>query len=220
VLAISPEDGFQLAISAKQRWLADDPVATRSMTAIGVAAAFKSLDLPGFAHHVLALRVAGGWEDEKATSELDAGGVSGTMLSIAPGVTLGDPQRTFFARGFPAGVRQGIRALGANLEYRAPVAVPAAGLKMLPVFLQRVSAVVFADAASAWCPFGLAASAPCPAGTPQDWLASAGAELHLDTALQYDVPYKFRVGLATPLAGRRYFGGGNVAAYFAMGLAF
>ena len=103
---------------------------------------------------------------------------------------------------------------------KAPVAVPAAGLKMLPVFLQRVSAVVFADAASAWCPFGLAASAPCPAGTPQDWLASAGAELHLDTALQYDVPYKFRVGLATPLAGRRYFGGGNVAAYFAMGLAF
>ena len=219
-LAISPEDGVQLAVSARQRWLADDPVATRSTSVIGVAAGFKSLDLPGFAHHVLALRVAGGWEDEKATSELDAGGVSGTMLSIAPGVTLGDPQRTFFARGFPAGAQHGSRALGANLEYRAPVAVPAAGLKMLPVFLQRVSAVVFADAASAWCPFGLAASDPCPRGSPQDWMTSAGAELHLDAALQYDVPYKFRFGIATPLSGRPYFGGGSVDVYFAMGLAF
>jgi hypothetical protein len=83
-----------------------------------------------------------------------------------------------------------------------------------------VSAVVFADAASAWCPFGLAPSGPCPKGTPRDMMASAGAELHLDTALQYDVPYKFRFGIATPLAGRPYFGRGSIAAYFAMGLAF
>ena len=52
-------------------------------------------------------------------------------------------------------------------------------------------------------------------------MASAGAELHLDTALQYDVPYKFRFGIATPLAGRRVFWGREVVAvYFAMGLAF
>jgi hypothetical protein len=57
-------------------------------------------------------------------------------------------------------------------------------------------------------------------GTPRDWMVSAGAELHLDTALEYDVPYKFRLGVATPLAGRAYFGGGSVVAYFAVGLAF
>ena len=219
-LAISPEDGIQLAVSARQRWLEDDPASTRSTSVIGVASAFKSLDLPGFAHHVLAFRVAAGWEDERASDELKAGGISGSTLSIAPGVTLGDPQRTFFARGFPAGVQQGTRALGANFEYRAPIAVPAAGLKMLPVFLQRVSAIVFADAASAWCPYGLTASVLCPDGTPHDWMASAGAELHLDAAFDYDVPYTFRFGMATPLAGRQYFGGGNVVVYFALGLAF
>jgi hypothetical protein len=217
VLAISPEDGLKFAVAAKQRWLADDPSSTRSTSVIGVASAFKAMDLPGFAHHVFAFRVAGGWEDEKATQELDAGGVSGTSLNIAPGVTLGDPQRTFFARGFPAGVQQGTRALAGNVEYRAPVTVPAAGLKMLPVFLQRVSAVAFLDAASAWCPV---ASVVCLRETPRDWMASAGAELHLDTAFEYDVPYKFRFGLATPLAGRQYFGGGNVVVYFAVGLPF
>lgn len=219
-LAISPEDGLEFAVSSKQRWLADEPVFTRSTSVIGVASAYKALGIPAFAHHVLALRIAAGWEDEKATSALSAGGISGSTLSIAPGVTVGDPQRTFFARGFPAGVQQGTRALGANFEYRAPIAVPAVGLKMLPVFLQRVSAVVFADAASAWCPYGLTESVLCLDGTPHDWMSSAGAELHLDTAFEYDVPYKFRFGIATPLAGRQYFGGGNVVVYFALGLAF
>ena len=51
-------------------------------------------------------------------------------------------------------------------------------------------------------------------------MASAGAELHFDAAFQYDVPYKFRFGVATPIAGRAYFGGGNVTVYFALGLAF
>ncbi len=219
-LAISPEDGVQLSVSAKQRWLADDPAGTRSTSVIGIASAFKSVDLHSFAHHVLAFRAAAGWEDDNATDELSAGGISGSTLSIAPGVSLGDPQRTFFVRGFPSGVQQGTRALGGNFELRAPLTVPSAGLKMLPVFLQRVSAVVFADAATAWCPPGSTASAVCTSVTPQDWMASAGAELHFDTAFQYDVPYKFRFGIATPIAGRQYFGGGNVSVYFALGLAF
>ena len=91
---------------------------------------------------------------------------------------------------------------------------------MMPVFLQRVSAVLFTDAASAWCPYGLTESVLCPDGTPHDWMVSAGGELHLDAAYQYDVPYKFRFGIATPLAGRDYFGGGNAVVYFALGLAF
>ncbi|HEV8410383.1 MAG TPA: hypothetical protein VGQ30_07735, partial [Gemmatimonadaceae bacterium] len=219
-LAISPEDGVQLSASAKQRWLADDPSGTRSTSVIGIASAFKSVDLHAFAHHVLAFRAAAGWEDDKASDELSAGGISGSTLSIAPGVTLGDPHRTFFVRGFPSGAQQGTHALGGNFELRAPITVPSAGLKMLPVFLQRVSAVVFADAATAWCPTGSSTSAVCPRITPQDWMASAGAELHFDTAIQYDVPYKFRFGIATPIAGRQYFGTGNISVYFALGLAF
>jgi hypothetical protein len=219
-LALSREDGVSISASAKERWRADDPALTRSASVIGVASAYKSLDLPGFAHHVLALRLAGGWEDRNATDELDAGGISGSSLSIAPGVTLGDPQRTFFARGFPAGVQQGTVALAGNLEYRAPISLPGAGLKMLPVFLQRVSAVVFADGATAWCPYGITGSVVCPSFVARDLMASAGAELHVDAAYEYDVPYDFRVGIATPVAGRRYFGSANVAVYFALGLAF
>ncbi len=220
VLAISPEDGVQLTVSAKERWLADDPTSTRSSSVIGTMSAYKSLDFPGFAHHVIAFRAAAGWEDNKAADELDAGGVSGTTLSIAPGVIVGDPQRTFFARGFPAAVQEGTRALAATLEYRMPLVIPVAGLKMLPVFLQRVSAIAFADAASAWCPSGVANASLCSNGMIRDWMASAGAELHVDAALKYDVPYTFRFGIATPVVGREYFGGANVAVYFALGLAF
>lgn len=219
-LALSREDGVTIAASARERWRTDDPSATTSAMVLGVASAYKSLDLPGFAHHVLALRLAAGWEDKNAAEALDAGGISGSTLEIAPGVTLGDPQRTFFARGFPAGIQEGTVALGANLEYRAPIVLPSAGLMMLPVFFQRVSAVLFGDAATAWCPYGISGSAVCPSFAARDFMASAGAELHVDAAYEYDVPYRFRLGVATPLVGRRYFGQGNVAVYFALGLAF
>ena len=219
-LALSREDGVTLAASARERWRSDDPSSTTSTTVIGVASAYKSLDFPGFAHHVVALRLAAGWEGKNATDELDAGGISGSTLSIAPGVTLGDPQRTFFARGFPAGVQQGTVALGGNLEYRAPIVLPSTGLLMLPVFFQRVSAVLFGDAATAWCPYGISGSVVCPNFVARDLMASVGAELHVDAAYEYDVPYTFRLGVATPVAGRQYFGGGNIAVYFALGLAF
>jgi hypothetical protein len=57
--SVSPEDGVALSFSAQQRWQ-DGAGATRgaSRRVVGVARAYKSLDLPGFAHHVLAARVA------------------------------------------------------------------------------------------------------------------------------------------------------------------
>ena len=221
ILAFSYEDGVQLGASVAQRWRTDTPGATRSTSVVGTASAYKSLDLPGFTHHVIAVRAAAAWEDQNATSEFKAGGVSGSILSIAPGVVLGDGRRTFPVRGFPASAQIGIDALGGSVEYRAPVSLPASGWLMLPLFFQRLSASVFSDAATAWCPSGIAASIICPAkGYPQDWMASAGAELSLDAAYEYDVPYRFRVGAATPVMGRKYFGNNDVAVYFAVGLAF
>jgi hypothetical protein len=221
-LAISPEDGVQLSATARQRWRSDTPEATRSTSVIAVASAFKSLDFPGFAHHVLAVRAAYGWADSKTASDFTAGGVSGSTLQIAPGVILGDGHRTFFVRGFPGGAQSGSQAVAGSAEYRLPVALPSAGYKFLPLFLQRVSAAAFVDAASAWCPGTYAStSAVCPVkGTAQQTMASAGAELQLNAALQYDVPFLFRFGAATPIAGRTYFGSSNVAAYFTVGLAF
>jgi hypothetical protein len=221
-LAISPEDGVQLSATVRQRWRSDAAEATRSTSVIAVASAFKSLDLPGFAHHVLAVRGAYGWADSKSASDFTAGGVSGSTLQIAPGVVLGDGRRTFFVRGFPGGAQHGSQAVAGSAEYRLPIALPGVGYKFLPLFLQRVSAAVFTDAASAWCPGTYAtASAVCPAkGTTQQTMASAGAELQLNAAMQYDVPFLFRFGAATPLAGRSYFGSSKVSAYFTVGLAF
>ena len=51
-------------------------------------------------------------------------------------------------------------------------------------------------------------------------MASAGVEVQLEAAYNYDVPYRFRIGAAVPVAGRRYFGAGSFALYFAVGLAF
>ena len=220
-LAISAEDGIQLSASVAQRWRSDAVSQTRSTSVVGIAAAFKSLDFPGFAHHVLALRAAAAWADANATSEVEAGGVSGSVLTIAPGVTLGEGRRTFPVRGFAAGAQFGIRALGASVEYRAPLALPASGLGKLPLFFQKVNLTLFGDAAAAWCPSGLTASVICSTqGSPRTWMASAGAELHLDASYLYDFPYRFRLGAAAPVAGRSYFGKNSVAVYFAVGVPF
>jgi hypothetical protein len=38
--------------------------------------------------------------------------------------------------------------------------------------------------------------------------------------LQYDYPFRFRLGAAAPIAGRKYFGKNAVAAYLTAGLSF
>jgi hypothetical protein len=220
ILSISPEDGISLAASVRQRWRSDAAGDTRSTSLIGVGSAYKALDLPGYAHHVIALRGAGGWADAKASKEFQAGGVSGGTVQIVPGVAVGDGRRTFFARGFPPSAQIGSRAIAASAEYRLPLSLPAAGVLQLPVFLQKTSLAIFADAATAWCPVGSSSSAVCPKATPREWMASAGAELQLAAAMQYDVPFTFRVGGAVPTAGRSYFGKSGVGAYFSVGLAF
>jgi hypothetical protein len=231
--SISPEDGVALSFSTQQRW--QDGAGTGrgvSRRAIGVGRAYKSLDLPGFAHHVLALRVAGGAADARTTTEFTAGGVSGSSAALLPGITVGDPARTFGVRGFPAGAQRGVRAAAASLEYRVPIAVPARGVALLPVFLDRVSVSAFADAGSTWCPPSIdrAAQTLCrrAAGGAPDlrvsptaprWLGAVGAELNLDAALQYDQGYRLRVGLAAPVAERSR-ASGRIAAYGTLGLAF
>jgi hypothetical protein len=187
--------------------------------------AYKSVDLPGFAHHVLALRLAGGVETDSIDA-LGAGGTSGTSLELLPGYAVGGSAETFGVRGFPADAQLGTAAAATTLEYRVPLFMPARGFKLVPLFFTRASLAAFAEAGSAWCP-GLARewNLFCE-GAPDAprWLAAAGAELHLEAALQYDTPYRFRLGVAAPVAGR---GEARTAervraatAYFTLGLAF
>jgi hypothetical protein len=222
MLAIGPEDGVNLSANARLRWRTDDPANTRSTTYIGAANLYKSLPFAGRAHQVIALHGVAGMADDKTNTELEAGGVSGSEVEVAPGILVGDSRRTFFVRGFTPGAQRGIRALGGSAEYRAPLAIPSWGSRFVPFFAQRVSATIYGDAGAAWCPAGSRTGIGCARGpTPREWMASVGGEMVLDaTVLSYDVPYRLRVGYAKPVQGSGYSDHPNGSVYFSLGASF
>jgi hypothetical protein len=220
-LSISPEDGVTLSISGRQRWQSGTSgAATRSV--VGVSTAYKSLDLPGFAHHVLALRAAVGITDERSPTRFSVGGVSGTLLDVFPGFSLGEQRRTFGVRGYPPGAEGGIRAYASSLEYRAPIAAPSRGFRFVPVFIDRISMSLFADMGRAYCPPGVSpGSGVCrsaDAGNPV--LRSVGGELNFDTAIQLDLQARMRLGIAFPLAERERFNVPGARVYATFGSSF
>lgn len=75
------------------------------------------------------------------------------------------------------------------MEWRLPLTLVTGGTG--PLFFDRLSGAVFADAGAGWNP------------RPVAWIASAGAELALDIAWLYDDAYRLRVGAARPIAGSR-----------------
>ncbi|MHB1068446.1 MAG: TolB family protein [Gemmatimonadaceae bacterium] len=223
ILALGPEDGVAISATGRWRWRTDDASATRSAAYVGTAAAYKSLGfIPGRSHHVVAIHAAAGTTDDKTNTELEAGGESGSSAEIASGVVIGDTRRNFAVRGFEPGAQVGIRALGASAEWRAPLALMNWGRGFVPFFAQRVSATLFGDAGTAWCPAGSTTGIGCPRGvTPRAWMASVGGELILDAAvLNYDVPYRLRFGYARPMRGKAYADAPNGSAYFSLGLSF
>jgi hypothetical protein len=221
-LSISPEDGVSLGITFRERYRSDAPSTTASASVVGTAQGYKSLDLPGFAHHVLALRLAGGVADSRAASAFEVGGISGNTLEIVPGYLVGEGRRTFGVRGFPAASEYGTSAAAASLEYRAPLTMNTRGLGILPFFFDHSSFTAFTDAGMATC-----AASPLYAGicSPPPLIghtiASAGAELGLAAAvLDWDTPQQFRIGVAVPIAGRERTGAKQVSAYLAFGLSY
>jgi hypothetical protein len=220
-LAISPEDGVSASVTAQQRWQISAPV-TASLSTIGVFAVYKSLDLPGFAHHVIAARVAVGWADNNATSEFQVGGRNGAVFDVVPGLSLGTGSQVFFVRGYSPTSEEGTRAVTGSVEYRLPLWLAARGFHLLPIFLGKTSLTVYGDAGEAWCPLdhGAVPVACSPGDATRALLASAGAELNIDAAIQYDYPYRFRFGLATPLANRIAYGASVVVPYVSFGLSF
>ena len=225
--SISPEDGFTVGATARERWRTD-LASSGSLSLVGALTGYKSLDLPGFAHHVLAVRGAAGWRDDRSAGYFDVGGVSGSPAPIIAGYTVGEGAREFFVRGFEAGSLVGTRAVAGSVEYRLPLAIPGRGLGTLPFFLQRASLNVFSDYGSAWCPAAVTGLVCTPAVvqafnlTSHQWLGSYGAELNLSAAvLSWDAPYRFRFGAAVPYHDQGLLGSApSVKWYFASGLAF
>ena len=95
--------------------------------------------------------------------------------------------------------------------------MPSRGLAWLPVFLDRTSVSLFADAGAAWDPANRGGG-----GVPFDStiLASAGAEVILDAALQYDLPYRLRFGVAAPLVDNSLLKVDPVTFYVRIGSSF
>lgn len=119
---------------------------------------------------------------------------------------------------------RGVRAASGSLEYRAPAFSSGRGFLLLPVFFDRSSITLFGDAGSAWCPEALSESVQgvCgPGSTAREWMASAGAELHLDAAvLAYDAVYRIRLGVAKPVHDPLGRATESFTAYATMGLSF
>src|SRR5262249_36632591 len=138
VFSVSPEDGVQLNVTLRDR-LRSGTTATgpSSLSAVGSAALYKSLNFPGFAHHVLALRGAVGWADDNANAYYAVGGVSGNTVEIIPGYTIGEDRKTFPVRGFAAGTLLGTRAAVGSAEYRIPLILVGGGPWSLPLFFDR-----------------------------------------------------------------------------------
>jgi hypothetical protein len=220
-VSISPEDGMSISASGRQRWRGGTTgEATRSIVARSLV--YKSLDFPGFAHHVLALRAAGGIADDGNPDLFSAGGISGTSLEVFPGFAVGEQRRTFGVRGYPAGAERGIRAYSAAVEYRAPIAAPSRGFRFIPVFVDRMSLTLFGETGRAFCPAGAdTTSGFCSTTTiANPAMTSAGAELNIDTGLLLDVQARLRLGLAFPLINREQLKASKAQAYATFGTSF
>src|SRR6266436_3926210 len=220
-LSISPEDGISATVNGRQRWQGGTTGgSTRSL--VGVTSVYKSIDLPGFAHHVLALRAAGGITDDRSPDLFSAGGISGTSLEAFPGFSVGQQRRTFGVRGYPAGAEGGIRAYSAAVEYRAPLAAPSRGYRFFPVFVDRTSLTLFGETGRAFCPASAdITNGVCSAsniGNPV--MTSAGAELNIDTGVQLDVQARIRLGLAFPLVNREQLRAAKAQVYGTFGASF
>jgi hypothetical protein len=217
--AVSPGDGVSGSATHRERFGVGLRYEDVSETIVAMSAA-KSLPLPGYSRHVLAVYGAYGVTGHRTTSALDVGGVSGSSLEIVPGVVLGGSRRTFGVRGFAGGTLLGARAAAVSGEYRMPLTLVGRGVRMLPVFFQKMSVTAFGDAGSAWCSFELADSFICDAASVERrTIGSVGAELGVDAAVQYDVAYRFRLGVARPVQGVGY-ARNSTTIYFTLGSAF
>lgn len=217
--AVSVEDGVSLAVTHRARFGVGLRSEDVTQTIVAGSAA-KSLPLPGFARHVIAVRGAYGVTGHRTTSAFDVGGVSGSSLEVVPGFVIGGSARTFGVRGFDGGTLLGVRAMAGSVEYRAPLALIGRGVGLLPLFFQKTSVTAFVDRGAAWCEFAVADSFICRAPVlERQWIGSVGAELGVDASLQYDRAYRFRLGIAHPTEGAGFARKSNTV-YFSLGSSF
>jgi hypothetical protein len=191
VLSVSPENGF--AWSATYRRREEQGSARWSNELRSQLALYARVPgLGGFAHHVLAARLAAGGTGGPLGALYKVGGVSSGALGPSSGPSFG-VTRLFPVRGYRYGELVGRRAATGTIEYRLPLALVGHSLGHLPFGADKLWLDGFADAGDAWDPAG-------GASPHLTRLRSAGLELAGDLAVNYDLLLRLRLGLAVPLA--------------------
>jgi hypothetical protein len=188
-LSISPEDGFAWTLTYRRR---DEQGTPRWSNEVRSRLALY-LRVPGpggFAHDVLAVRLAAGAAGGPLGGTFKIGGVSSGSIAVTALQGLGTT-RLFPVRGYRYGALQGPRAVTASAEYRAPLALLGRSLGHLPLGADKTWLTVFADAGDAWAP---------GAAPRLTRLASAGLELAASVMVGYDFALGIRLGIAQPLA--------------------
>ncbi|MGH7505842.1 MAG: hypothetical protein ACRELX_09330, partial [Longimicrobiales bacterium] len=207
--SISRENGISLNAGVERRIETDDdPGFPREQTELaGRIAGYRALHPFGFANHVIALRASGLLRTDDGASPERIGGVSGSAFDIF-GFDAGVGSLLLPVRGFDRAVRWGTRAWTASAEYRMPLALVGRRPGWSPLYIDRISALAFADAGDAWCagPAILAYTLRCDTGEDgtvrqRAPLFSAGAELVLDVDFASILAARVRAGVAAPLSG-------------------
>jgi hypothetical protein len=158
------------------------------------------------AHHVFALRMAGGTStgdvNMRRTFHLGGAGPNGDVLDFGRNAAS-------LLRGFGADTFAGNRVGLLNADYRFPLAYPQRGIGTWPIFLQTIHAAVFADAGHTWT----------GAFRARDLKTAEGAELSTDFVAGYVIPLTATIGVAWGHDGRGSVRDGATF-YFRIGRAF
>jgi hypothetical protein len=205
-LAISRENGVRVEALVRRRWGVRDPAWSAELR--GAVSAYLALPFPGFAHWVLAARVAGGRTVGPARSLYEIGGTSGEPIELVSGTVVGE-QRAFPLRGYPEVGVVSRAAIGA-LELRIPLWLVGRGLWKTPLVVDRLSVALFGEAGGGWH-VGEPPSLP---------LRDVGAEAVVDLGVLYDVRLRVRGGVGVPLTDGLTVRRGDARAYVTVGTAF
>lgn len=220
--SISLEDGIglfirgrfrrELALADSLRDVSGEDRSYRDL--VGQMSLYKSLSLPGFGRHVLALRGSGGVAGGAGADayHFEVGGTAGgsgpiSFLRFGEGLL-------FPVRGYSQARRYGRYAWSATAEYRFPLWLIDGGPGLIPLHLDWLSGSLFLDSGNAWGPELGFQGFENPRRDP---LASAGGELTLRVMPFWYGNVELRTGVAFPLTDTD---GDGVRFYVRVGPAF
>ncbi len=208
-LAISPENGISVGAIVLRRWQVGGPGWSHEVRA--AVNGYLAIPLPGFAHWVLAGRASAGITGGPTPTVYSVGGVSGDIVDLVPGYTLGSGRRKFPLRGYARGTERFTRAAVGVIELRVPVVAVGKGLWKLPLLLDRVSLATFVEAGGGWN-----AGEPVRLTRYRD----VGGESIFDLGIGNVVSLRIRAGAAVALADGLGSTSGDARAYVTVGSSF